>query len=229
MNIVIILAGGKSKRIKGINKLFFEIKKKPLIFYTIFTFEKHPKIDKIILVARKSYFKKFTSLIKKYHFKKVKEIIEGGSERQDSAFLGLKMAQKLGAKPGDLILFHNAANPLVSKKEIGQLIKFAKKHKTALLGQPAIDTIKEVDKNNFLVKTIDRKKIYLAQTPQAIEYNLAKLAFEKAFKDGYQGTDDVSLVERLGKKVKIIPCSPRNFKVTTKDDLKKIKVFLENK
>ena len=224
MNFAIILAAGKSKRMRGIDKIFYPVKKKPLIFYTILAFEKHPQIKKIILVIKKTDFKNFFSLIKKSKFKKIEAIVKGGKRRQDSAFNGLKMSGNLGAKSGDLILFHNGANPLVSQDEITNVIRAAKKFRAALVGQSAKDTIKEVNKNGIVTRTIDRKKIFLAQTPQVIEYKLAKRAFEKARREKFYGTDDVSLVERLGIKPKIVPASSRNIKVTYSEDLK----FVEN-
>ena len=225
MNFAIILAAGDSERmhpLRGypIDKIFYLVKKKPLIFYTILAFEKHPKVKKIILVIKKTDFKRFFSLVKKYKLKKIASVVKGGKRRQDSAFNGLKMTEILGAKSGDLILFHNGCNPLVSQNEITNVIQAAKKYKAALVGQPARDTIKEVAKDKFINKTIDRKRIFLAQTPQGIEYNLAKKAFEKALQEKFEGTDDVSLVERLGKKVKIVPASFENIKVTYPEDLK---------
>ncbi|MCX6759040.1 MAG: 2-C-methyl-D-erythritol 4-phosphate cytidylyltransferase [Candidatus Nealsonbacteria bacterium] len=224
MNIAIILAAGDSERMRKINKIFYRIKGKPLIFYTIEAFEKHPQVDGIILLAKASNSKKFFSLIKKYGFKKIKLVAKGGKERQDSAFTGLKAAEKLGAKSGDLILFHNGANPLVSQNEITDVIRAAKKYKVALVAQPTRDTIKERDKNGFVTRTIGREKIFLAQTPQVIEYTLAKRAFEEAFAEKFYGTDDVSLVEKLGVKPKIVPASFKNIKVTYPEDLK----FVEN-
>jgi len=219
MIFAVILAAGQSRRMKKTDKIFCEIQKKPLVFCAIEIFEKHPEINKIILVSRKKHLKKLSSLIEKYRFKKIAAVIEGGEERQDSAYAGLREAEKLGAKKEDLILFHNAANPFVARNEITNVIEAAKKHKAALVGQAAKDTLKKVDENGFVLKTVDRKNIYLAQTPQIIEYALAKKAFEKAEKEKFKGTDDVSLVERLGKKVKIVPCSYRNIKITTRDDL----------
>ncbi len=227
MNIAIILAAGKSQRMRKIDKIFYKIKKKPLIFYTISVFEKHPQIKKIVLVIKKADFKRFFSLNKKYKFKKIAAIIGGGKERQDSAFKGLEAMQKLGAKSKDLILFHNGANPLVLEKEISAVIKSAKKYGAASLAQPAKDTIKKVNRDNFIVNTLDRKNIYLAQTPQVIEYKLAKEAFETAFQQKLYGTDDVSLVERLGKKVKIVPTNFKNIKVTYFEDLKFIENYLQ--
>jgi len=171
-------------------------------------------------------FKKFTSLIKKYKFKKIVAVAEGGKKRQDSSFNGLKMAEKLGAKPGDLILFHNGCNPLVSWEEINKSVEAAKKFGAALICQKARDTVKEV-KEGFVSRTVNREKIYLAQTPQTIEYTLAKRAFEKAYKEKFYGTDDVSLVERMGKKVKSIEGSPKNIKVTYPEDLELIRAQLK--
>lgn len=224
MNVAIILASGKSERMKKIDKVFHKVNGKPLIFYTINAFETHPKINKIIAVTRRENFKKFHSLIKKYKFKKMGEIVEGGKTRQESAFNGLK---SLNNKKGDLVLFHNGANPLVSKTEISSVVEAAAEYGAALVGQIARDTIKELNKKGFILRTIDRRKNFLAQTPQVIEYNLAKMAFGKALKEKFVGTDDVSLVERLGKRVKAIPCSYKNIKVTTKEDLILIKYFLK--
>lgn len=227
MNIAIILAAGNSERMRGINKIFYPIKGRPLVFYTISALEKHPQINKIILVARKPDFKKLSSLIKNYRFKKIKAIVRGGKTRQDSAFNGLKEAGKLDAKPGDIILFHNACNPLVSRTEVFEIIRAAKENKAAVLARPARDTIKKADKNGFVEKTISRENIYLTQTPQAIEFALAKRAFEKAFTDNFRGTDDVMLVERLGKEVKIVPADSKNIKITYPEDLDFIKKFLK--
>lgn len=227
MNIVIILAAGDGSRMKKINKIFYLIKGNPLIFYTISIFDKYPQIKKIIIVIRKSDFKKFSNLIKKYRFKKITAVVEGGKSRQESAFRGLKEAEKSGAKSGDIILFQNGCNPLVSEKEIFKIIKETKKNKAAVLAQPARDTIKKADRNKFVEKTIPRESIYLAQTPQAMEFNLAKRAFEKAFTDNFRGTDDVMLTERLGKKVKIVPTNFKNIKITYPEDLDFMKNLLK--
>ncbi len=225
MNIAIILAAGKSQRTGKINKLFYKIKGRPLIFYTILAFERHPLIQTIILVIKKEHFKKFTGFVKKYKFKKITKIVKGGRERQDSSFCGFRVAESLGAKKGDLIVFHNGANPVVSQKEISDIIFAAKRFGAALLAQPLNDTLKKV-KNNFIEKTIPRQNFWLAQTPQAMEYKLAQKAFEKAKKDKFIATDDVSLVERIGKKVAIAKASYKNIKATTIDDLDIIKKLL---
>ncbi len=226
MNVVILLTAGNSKRMKGKNKIFCKIKEKPLIFYTILPFEKCKEINKIVIVTKEKFKRRFERLIKKYNFKKIKHIIKGGKERQNSAYFGLKFLSKIGVKKGDLVLFHNGANPLLLQSEIKKVIKEAKKYKCVILAQKARDTIKEASKDSFIEKTLNREKIYLAQTPQVIEYELAKKAFKKAEKDKFLGTDDASLVERLGIKVKIVPCSYKNIKVTFPEDLKIVESFL---
>lgn len=227
MNIAIILAAGRSKRMEGINKLFAKIRGRPLIFYTVRIFENCPQIHKIILVVGGTETKKFAGLAEKYGFRKICKIVRGGRERRDSALAGLRAAEKLKAKMGDLLLFHNGANPLAGEKDIRAIIKAAQKYKAAVPGQIARDTVKKINNNGFVAKSLDRKKIFLAQTPQAIEYSLAEKAFKAARRNHYGATDDVCLVERLGKPVKTVPCSRKNIKVTTKDDLKIIKAFLD--
>lgn len=226
MNIAIILAAGESKRTKGVNKIFYHIKRKPLIFYTLKAFEKHSKISKIILVVKKKEQAKFSSLIKKYKFHKIKKIVNGGLKRQDSAFNGLLACRDLKVKNKDIILFHNGANPFVTSQEITEVIKIAKKYQAAFIALPAADTVKEVDNQKNVIRTINREHIYLAQTPQAIEYFLAKQAFEKAHKLGFYGTDDVSLLERLGKSAKIVEGNFKNIKITYPRDLELIKELL---
>jgi len=227
MNIAVILAAGQSQRLGKIDKIFLKIKNRPLIFYTIQQFEKNPNIKKIILVVRKKKTKEINYLIRKYNFKKISSVIKGGKERQDSAFCGLLAAKKTGAGPKDIILFHNGGNPLVSQKEIDKIIKEARRYKAALLAQPLKDTLK-IEEKSFVKKTIPRKNLWLAQTPQAIEYSLAEKAFQKAKKDRFYGTDDVSLVERMKKKVKIVPCSYKNIKITNREDIEIVKKLLKN-
>lgn len=231
MNIAIILAGGKSVRMeKNKNKAFLLLNKKEIIYYSLKTFQQHSKIDKIIIVIAKKDIKKMQNFLNKNKFSKVVAIVEGGKERQDSGYNGLKFIKeyKNNAKQ-DIILFHNAANPFVSTKEISQLITATKKYSAAVAGTAVKDTIKEVDKNKIVKRTLRRQNLWAVQTPQAIKFPLAWKGFSKAKQDKFLGTDDVSLVERLGKKVKIVPCSEQNFKITTPADLEKARMIVNNR
>lgn len=230
MNFAIIVAAGQSVRMNGLNKILTPVLKKPVIYYTLLAFEKHPQIRGIILVGRKEDLKKLSQIVKKYQISKVKEIKEGGKERQDSVFAGFwQLKKKFKIKEDDLILIHNGANPLVSEIEITEAISAAKIYGASVVANPVKDTIKIVDKNLMVLKTLARKSLWAMQTPQVIAAGLAEKALGKAKKEGFYATDDVALVEFLGKPVKIVPGSFNNIKITTPEDLKTVKNILKER
>jgi len=217
MNIAIIVAGGKGKRMhKRINKLFLLLNKEPIIWHTLNTFQNCKNINKIILVIRPEDRNKFESIIKKNNFKKITKVVDGGVERQDSVYNGIKAIEK--ADNDDIILIHNAVNPFVDEATINNCISATKKYGAAVVGFPAKDTIKVIE-DGFVRQTIDRRLLWQIQTPQGIKYFLAKKAFERAYADKFYGTDDVSLVERIGGSVKIVYCPRENIKITDPHDL----------
>ncbi len=217
MNYAIIVAGGKGKRMhKRINKLFLLLNKEPIIWHTLNTFQNCKSINKIILVVRPEDKNKFKAIIKKNNFKKIEKIVDGGLERQDSVYNGIKAIDK--ANNDDLVLIHNAVNPFVDEATINSCISATKKYGAAVVGFPAKDTIKVVE-DGLVRQTIDRKLVWQVQTPQAMKYFLAKRAFERAYADKFYGTDDVNLVERIGGSVKIVYCPRENIKITEPYDL----------
>lgn len=232
MNYLIIVAGGNGKRMKlPINKIFVNIDNKPIIYWTLRAFEKNKIIDKIVISARKQDIKKIKSIVKKYQFKKIIGIVEANHSRQDSTYLVLKwLKEKL--RPNDLIGVHNAVNPFVTEEEIVGVFEAAKKHKAALLAHPARDTVKITNAIGVVEKTPLRQFCWYAQTPQVSIFSLLWTAFNKAKTDNFQGTDDTQLLEKIGIKAKIIPCSNFNFKITFQEDLimaKRILKILNNK
>ncbi len=228
MNIAIILASGVGKRMKaGKNKTLLELDNKPLIYYAIKNFEKSKLISKIVLVVRESEEKYFNDIVKKYNFKKIIAVISGGEERQYSAHNGIKFIEdKFGKFKKMIVLFHNGANPFVSQNEIKNVVTEALKYGAAAVAHKTKDTIRRVNDANLSSGVIEREGLWNMQTPQAIEFSLAKRVFKKAQEDNFLGTDDVSLVERLGKKVKIIEASENNFKITTPLDLELARIVL---
>lgn len=220
---VIIVAAGKSTRMKE-DKIFLELLNKPIAYYSIKPFEKHENIEEIILVTKLENKKQLESLIKEYGFKKIKKIVEGGETRQGSSYEGLKALDKTST-----VLIHNIVNPLITKKEITDIIKATEKYGIAALGYPAKDTIKKVDTENFVTKTLKRKGLWQIQTPQGMKYEIAIQAFEQAYRDGFVGTDDVSLAERIGYKVKLVECSRNNIKITYPEDLQFAEQILRRK
>jgi 2-C-methyl-D-erythritol 4-phosphate cytidylyltransferase len=214
----------------GKNKVLLKIKKNPIIFYTLQTFENSKNISKIVLVAAEKDKKTFLKIVEKNKFKKVIKVISGGKERQNSAWNGIKFLDENIENKKDLILlFHNGANPFVSEKEIKESVRKARKYGASAVAQKTKDTIRKVDEKGFSLGVIDRSNLWNMQTPQTIKFNLAKKAFKKAEEDNFLGTDDVSLIERLGKKVKIIEASDDNFKITTPKDLVLAKIILSKK
>src|SRR3989338_2020852 len=164
MNIAIIVAGGKGKRMrKRINKLFLLLNKEPIIYHTLKKFQDCKNINKIILVVTPEDKNKFKSIVEKNNFHKIKNIVDGGIERQDSVYNGIRAINK--ANDDDIVIIHNAANPFVDEATINNSIKAAKKYGAAVVGFPAKDTVKEVEEG-FVKKTIDRKMLWQVQTPQ---------------------------------------------------------------
>jgi len=217
MNFAIIVAAGKSKRMaRNTNKSFLPLLSKPMIYHTIKVFQDCNAVNEVVLVTQKNDIKKINEIKQEYNFNKIKHVIEGGSERQDSVYNGLMSIKN--AKNEDIILVHNGSNPLVRENEIVDCINAARQYGAAALGFKLKDTIKKT-RNDFVEETIDRSDVYQIQTPQAAKYGLLAEAFQNAKKKQLKATDDISLVEALGKKVKIVPCSYENIKVTTQDDL----------
>ena len=218
MNFAIIAAAGKGTRMNSKdNKVFIELLNKPMLYYTLKVFQECNLIDKIIIVAQRKYFGKIKQLKSQYNFRKMENIVEGGNERQDSVYNGL--ASIKNAKNEDIIIVHNGSNPLIKEKEIEDCVNSAKKFGAAVCCFPLKDTIKKIS-SGFVQETVDRKDVYQMQTPQAIKYGLFIEGFNSLKSKNLKVTDDISVVESLNKKVKIIECSYENIKVTTQDDLK---------
>lgn len=218
MNYAIIVAAGKGKRMKkNASKIFLPLLNKPMIYYAIKIFQDCGLIGEIVIVTQKEHTKKILEIKNFFAFDKIKNIVVGGKERQDSVYNGLMSIKK--AKNGDIAVVHNGSNPLAGQNEIIGCINAAKRYGAAVAGFPLKDTIKKIS-NDFVEKTIDRKDVYQVQTPQAVKYGLFMQAFKNAKDKKLKATDDVSLVEYLGKKVKIVNCSYENIKITTQDDLK---------
>ncbi len=220
----IIVAAGRGERIEGnIPKQFIQIKKKPVLAYTVEKFERCELVDEIVLVVPEDYMS-FCSynVIDVYDFRKVKRILSGGRERQDSAYKGLS------ALPGntDMVVIHDGVRPFVSSEKIRMMIELCEKEKAVILALPIKETVKEVE-DEYVITTLNRGKLWIAQTPQVFEYKLISDAYRKAIEDGFVGTDDSSLVERLGFKVKVLEGEYENIKITSAKDLALAERILE--
>jgi len=230
MKLVIVVAGGNGQRMKAKeNKIFLKILGKPILSYTLATLERVKIIDKVLIVGRKEDIKRINQIVKKGRFKKVKGIFPARESRQKSTWEVLKELTKNGIKETDLIGVHNAVNPLVKDQEIIDVFTEAKKYGAALLAVAARDTVKIIDKDEFVKETPLRKFVFNAQTPQVGRFDWLYEAHQKAEKENFEGTDDTMLMERIGKKVKVVFCSPENFKITFPFDLSLASAILKRR
>ena len=146
-------------------------------------------------------------------------VVEGGEHRQQSVANALA---QLKAAPDDVVLVHDAVRPFVDDEIIDHVVREVEKHGAAIAGLPAVDTIKQVERaaeGAIITSTIPRERVVQAQTPQGFRYELIRRAFASAAADGFMGTDEASLVERLGESVWVVMGSARNIKITTPADL----------
>ena len=225
--VAIIPAGGAGRRLKaGIAKQYLQLGKLPVLLHSLKVFEQAALISEIILVVPESDIKFVREeLIIKSDLKKVAKIIAGGAKRQDSVRNGLAAIDD----KCDIVLVHDGVRPFVTLEMISRVVEVAQEFQAAATGVAAKDTIKETQDDNFVVKTVPRQNLWLVQTPQAFTFAVLKEAYEAAYSNNYYGTDDASLVERIGVRVKMINGSYDNIKITTPEDLVMAEVMLKNK
>lgn len=225
MNVrAIIAAGGRGERMGGeLPKQFIQIKKKPVLAYTVERFEKCGIIDEIVLVVPEEYVSLSSyQIVDVFNFRKIRKILSGGKERQDSVY---KALLSLSGNT-DIVVIHDGVRPFISSEKIAKSIEICKKEKAVILALPINETVKRVE-DRFVITTLDREKLWVAQTPQTFEYKLILEAYKKAIEAGFIGTDDSSLVERLGFKVKVLEGEYENIKITTPEDLVLAEKILE--
>jgi len=218
--VAIIAAAGSGKRMgSGISKQYIEIEGGMVLERSLKAFCSHPFVDEVWLAVKKEdlEFCKARWLFAP-GFEKLRGIMEGGAERQDTVALALKHLSE-AASP-DVVLIHDGARPFVTSEEIRRLTEAAIDSGAAVLAVPVKDTIKRAE-GDFFVETPDRKNLYAVQTPQGFAFDLLCRAYKKAEADGFYGTDDAQLVERLGEKVRCVMGEYSNKKITTPEDLEK--------
>ena len=211
----IILAAGLGKRMGADqSKLFLQLTGKPLLAHTLETFEQCADIQGVVLVVPADSIDEVAAIAK--DFQKIRSTVAGGAERQDSVREGLKAVPD----ETDIIAVHDGARPLVLASEIEAAIEAARETGAAVVGQPLSDTIKRVDRGT-VVETLDRSKLWAVQTPQVFQSDVIRDAHRAAEADGFVGTDDTVLVERMGKCVSVVEGSRDNIKVTHPGDLER--------
>lgn len=216
MITVIIAAAGRGSRMKmAENKVFVPLLGKPILLYSLERFARREDVGEIIVISAPHEVGEMASLVLGFAGKTRVKVVAGGSERQYSVANALKAV----TKDSELILVHDGARPLVTDAIIDDVIRSAREHGASIAAVAVKDTIKRVDANGIVVDTPPRKTLYAVQTPQGFDRDVLQRAYQQADEDGFLGTDDASLVERLGVSVAIAQGDYQNIKITTPEDL----------
>ncbi len=210
--LAIVPSAGMGTRMGTTKKNYLPLLGRPVLARTLDALEACPLVDSVIIAARAG--KAAAGIVERYGFSKVKKIVRGGATRQAS------VSNALGSIDGayDIILVHDGARPLVTTGIIAASVKAAARHGAAIAAVPVKDTIKEASRGR-VKRTIPRDALWSVQTPQAFRAGILISSHRKAREDRFTGTDESSLVERLGIKVAIVEGSYENIKITTREDL----------
>ena len=225
MVAAIFPAAGAGRRMgAGINKVFLELDGEPILVRTLKIFSQSARINFLIVATGAGEVETVTELLKATPNLKPFAVTAGGSERQFS----IANALKLLPNDAEIILVHDAARPLINLETIEKVIDAAEKFGGAIAAVPEKNTIKIIDSEGFVKSTPPRADLVAVQTPQGFKREILLRAYEKAAADNFLGTDDSSLVERIGGKIKIVTSSYKNIKVTTPEDIQIAETFLRS-
>jgi 2-C-methyl-D-erythritol 4-phosphate cytidylyltransferase/2-C-methyl-D-erythritol 4-phosphate cytidylyltransferase/2-C-methyl-D-erythritol 2,4-cyclodiphosphate synthase len=207
----------------GMNKVFLELAGKPILVHTLLRFSASSEIDNLVVVVAEEDVSSIRRLLSHVPGLKPFQVVAGSTERQYSIANGLAVVPA----EADIVLVHDAARPLTSVATIDGVVQAAREAGGAVAAVPAKSTIKLVDDDGVVVKTPPRDKVWEVQTPQGFRKDILLAAYQKAKEDGFLGTDDSSLVERLAAPVKVVASDYKNIKVTTPEDLLIAEMFLK--
>jgi 2-C-methyl-D-erythritol 4-phosphate cytidylyltransferase len=199
----------------AIPKTFLSLKGKPLFTYCLHTLARVSGIGRIVVVVAADLTNHAEEILARQAPWPVDlQVVAGGAERQDSVAAGLKEVNS------DLVLVHDAARPFVSAQTVASCLDAAVHTGAAVVAVPARDTVKLTSADGTVAQTLDRHRVWLAQTPQVFQTAVLQRAHAQARRDGFVGTDDAALVERIGVTVWVVPGEPENKKITSPEDLR---------
>lgn len=223
-NVALILAAGRGVRMGG-PKAFLPLRDKPLLAWTLRAFEPLPWIHEIIVVVAPEDTQRCQEEVILSYGSAKSRVVTGGKERQDSLAKGFEAI----GEPCCLVAVHDGARPLVEAATVEAALRAARQDGAAVVAVPAKDTIKLADEQGWVQETLDRRRIWMVQTPQVYRYETLRLALDEAHRQQRFATDDAALVEALGKPVRIVPGSYENIKITTPEDLLCAEVILRER
>ncbi len=222
--IALIVAGGSGERYGGdIPKQYRLVAGRPVLSWTVARFEAAVAVDQVVIVAAEDYLLHVNNtVVEPYGFSKVVKIVPGGSTRSESVWLGLKSLPQSTS----YVAIHDGVRPLVRAGDIDAVVREAQNNRAAVLGRPAADTVKRA-RDGMIMATLDRSTLYLAETPQAFQYDLIMEAYRRGIDAGVSATDDAVMVEKLGFMVRMVLSSGPNPKLTTPEETDFISIYLE--
>ncbi len=229
---VILPAAGLGTRmaVPGVSaKQFLSLGEVPVLVRSVRAFAAISRVHAIVLAIRPAEQQHVQSQLAEYGLADRVTLALGGDHRQASVGNAL---QTLTAAPDDIVLVHDAVRPLIDAATIERTIDAIARHGAAIVGLPAVDTIKQVERTAdgaIITSTIPRERVVQAQTPQGAHFGTLLRAFQEADADSFQGTDEASLLERAGVTVAVVPGSPANFKITQPGDLELAEFYLRGR
>ena len=226
----ILPAAGLGTRMAGLQpKQFLELDGVPILIHSLRAFASVDRVTAIYVAVRKPEIERVQDQVAEYGFTERVQVVEGGSNRQESVAHALAA---LPAQSHDIVLVHDAVRPLIDAATIDRTIDAVVQHGAAIVGLPAIDTIKQVERTAhgaLITSTIPREFVVLAQTPQGFRFELLQRCYAEATEDGFVGTDEASVVERAGHPVAVVPGSQVNLKITQPGDLALAEFYLRQR
>ncbi len=210
-------------------KQFLVLDGTPIVLHSLRRLASCPLITDIVIATRPDVVESLQATIRSEKFKQNVSVVRGGDSRQESVAAALREVPE----DAEIILVHDAVRPFVTVDQITRVIEEARKCQAAILGIPAMDTVKEVKRASLpedvalITGTIPRERVVLAQTPQVFSAKLLREAFARAEADGVNASDEAGLVERLGHDVHVVLGSERNIKITRPADMELARFYLE--
>jgi 2-C-methyl-D-erythritol 4-phosphate cytidylyltransferase len=231
MQVFVILpaAGLGTRMAVSQPKQFLALDGVPILIHSLRAFAAVPRVSAIYVAVRKTEMERVQAQIAEYGFSDRVSVVEGGDTRQETVSNALAA---LPAAADDIVLVHDAVRPLIDAATIDRTIDAVAQYGAAIVGLPAVDTIKQVERTAhgaLITSTIPREYVVLAQTPQGFRYALLRSAFAEAIGDGFVGTDEASVVERAGKPVAVVHGSQVNLKITQPGDLELAEFYLRQR
>jgi 2-C-methyl-D-erythritol 4-phosphate cytidylyltransferase len=210
-------------------KQFLSLDGVPILIHSLRAFAAVQRVTAIYVAVRKTEMERVQAQVAEYGFTDRVHVVEGGDTRQESV---LNALNALPANPEDVVLVHDAVRPLIDTATIDRTIDAVVEHGAAIVGMPAIDTIKQVERTAhgaIITSTIPREFIVQAQTPQGFRFGMLKKAMTGAMADGFVGTDEASVIERAGFPVAVVHGSQVNLKITQPGDLELAEFYLHQR